>query len=230
MGSGYGSECHLLRYLGRHRELLDARVLTATGGQTIRWLDFGFAPKGTWSEGTWPDAEWKGMDFLPDHKQVKAAWRDFWPQRGNVPNWDAVGLVTMNGQGEWLLVEAKAHLSEMRSSCTAKQEGGLGKIIAALDATKGALQVPPERDWLNGYYQYCNRVASLYFLSVQNVPARVLFLYFVGDRSYLPERDCPSDEIGWAEALRAQAEHVGLPTEHRLADRIHTMFLSVAAT
>ena len=27
MGDGYGSECHLLRYLGRHRALLNQRVL-----------------------------------------------------------------------------------------------------------------------------------------------------------------------------------------------------------
>ena len=35
-GSGYGSEWHLLRWLGRHRQELDKRVLAATGGNKSR--------------------------------------------------------------------------------------------------------------------------------------------------------------------------------------------------
>jgi len=222
MGHGYGSECHLLRYLGRHRGLLDTRVSAVTGSQTIRWLDFGFDPRGTW-----PDAELKGMDFLPDHEPAKVAWGAFWPQRGNVPNWDAVACITVDGRDEWLLVEAKAHLGEMRSSCMAKPEGGRAQIVDALDATKQALKVPPDRDWLNGYYQYCNRVVALHFLIARNISARLLFLYFTGDQSNSPQRICPKKEAGWSQALRAQDNHVGFPAGHLLADRIHTMFLPV---
>jgi hypothetical protein len=43
MGNGYGSECHLLRYLGRHRTELDKRVREETGGQHVEWLDYGQA-------------------------------------------------------------------------------------------------------------------------------------------------------------------------------------------
>lgn len=42
MGNGYGSECHLLRFMGRHRHLLDERILAVLGGDSINWLDFGF--------------------------------------------------------------------------------------------------------------------------------------------------------------------------------------------
>src|SRR6266496_4183855 len=43
--------------------------------------------------------------------------RSFWPVRG--PQWDALGLVS---DGRVLLVEAKAHIAEMNSSCEARPQ------------------------------------------------------------------------------------------------------------
>lgn len=57
MGDGYGSECHLLRYLGRHRAFLDQRVLEVTGATAIEWLDYPFDRSRTWQDG-----ECKGLD------------------------------------------------------------------------------------------------------------------------------------------------------------------------
>jgi hypothetical protein len=51
MGIGYGSECHLLRYLGRHRALLDRRILEVTRADTIAWLDHPFDPSKAWLDG-----------------------------------------------------------------------------------------------------------------------------------------------------------------------------------
>ena len=61
MGYGYGSECHLLRWMGRHRQNLDRRVGEAIGrrDEPIGWMDFRFDPKATW-----PDSEIKGIKFL----------------------------------------------------------------------------------------------------------------------------------------------------------------------
>jgi hypothetical protein len=44
MGYGYGSECHLLRWMGRHRKAFDVAVLSAIKreGSKIDWLDFNF--------------------------------------------------------------------------------------------------------------------------------------------------------------------------------------------
>ena len=41
IGNGYGSEFHLLRWMGRHRELFNQRVSTAVGrpGSVIKWMD-----------------------------------------------------------------------------------------------------------------------------------------------------------------------------------------------
>ena len=84
----------------------------------------------------------------------------------------------------------------------------------------------PERDWLSGYYQFCNRVAVLHFLNSHDVPA-LLLVYFTGDTFREGSADCPADEEGWQEALAKQAEHVGLPDQHPLSDRTHKLFLPV---
>src|SRR5690348_2898278 len=97
MGAGYGSECHLLRYLGRHRQALDKAVLSATRGDAVSWLDYPFDATRAWKGG-----EHKGLSFLATDKRIQELWRSFWLQSGNPPNWDAVGRLTTNGVGEWL--------------------------------------------------------------------------------------------------------------------------------
>ena len=88
----------------------------------------------------------------------------------------------MSSGFEHLLVEAKAHVEELRSACGAKEEGGLDMIRDALTATIAAngFQVPVER-WLRLLYQYANRLAHLHFLLQHDVPARLIFIYFCGD-------------------------------------------------
>ena len=44
IGYGYGSEWHLLRYLGYHRHYLSQEILNMIGGEILQWLDFKFSP------------------------------------------------------------------------------------------------------------------------------------------------------------------------------------------
>ena len=104
---GYGSEWHLLTYLGRYRARLTTEVAAVTRGQDVDWLD--------WPRSSAPvEREWRGIDFIRDHP-VRDAWSSFCPQRGNSPNWDAIGTADIDGKTTWLLVEAKAHSRELRS-------------------------------------------------------------------------------------------------------------------
>jgi hypothetical protein len=221
MGMGYGSECHLLRYLGRHRKLLDQRVSEAVGTSIVSWLDHPFDRSKTWLDG-----ELKGLNFLAPDDPVRDEWRHVWPQSGNPPNWDALARIGREGASEWLLVEAKANIQELQSSCQASSAGGRSLIARTLTATKDALGAPADRDWLNGYYQYCNRVAVLEFLNRHHVASRLLFIYFMGDKGDT-NRVYPADVTGWRAALEAQSTHVGLPQAHPLSDRIHKLFLDV---
>jgi hypothetical protein len=222
MECGYGSDWHLLRFLGYHRGLLDQRILKAVGGDSIAWFDFGFSKSEFWL-----DAQVKGLRFLNSGDPALTAWKQWWPQSGNSHNWDAVGQVRFGDVKEWLLVEAKAHLGELRADCKAVSPHSKYIIQSAFAETKQALGVPKDRDWMHEYYQFCNRVAALHFLNEHNVPSRLLWVYFVGDQGD-GVRVCPADREGWQESLRAQDEHVGLPKGHRLENRIHKLFLPIA--
>lgn len=89
-----------------------------------------------------------------------------------------------------------------------------------------ALGVPSDRDWLNGYYQFCNRVAVLHFLNNHRESSHLLLMYFLGDRSG-PTRTCPETKGGWDTVLGEQKRHVGLGEEHPLGAKIHSLFLPV---
>jgi hypothetical protein len=224
LGHGYGSEFHLLRYLARHRARLSIAIQSLLGASEVGWLDVP-AERGR----RWGDGEWKGLDFLPPDDPAADAWRQAWPTRGNPPNWDAVGTVRGGGgKRAWLLVEAKANERELQSDCTAQEHGGRPLIAATLGRTKRALGVDPERDWLRGYYQYCNRIAVLHFLREHGVPAQLLFIYFCGDEGG-SGRVCAKDEAEWQPALQRQRDHVGLPADHPLKGQIHALFLPVSA-
>ena len=214
----YGSEWHLLRWLGRHRHELHRQIEQSVGGRMMDWIDFGF-------HSGKQDAEWKGVDFLPDYLSAKREWNNFWPQTGNVQNWDAVGWIDMESHAELLLVEAKGNVEELNSICGAQEHGGLPLIRSSLDATKAAMGIASESNWLSPYYQYCNRLAVLHFLTIHNIPCRLLFIYFGGDVT--PGRNCPKDGSEWYGPLEAMYKHIGLHGTSEYESRTHRLFLPV---
>jgi hypothetical protein len=98
--------------------------------------------------------------------------------RGRQQSWDAVGTA----DGEWLLVEAKANAPEFCSPATTAAGAGREKIEHALNRVKRGLGVHRRYSWTSSYYQYANRLAMLWFLRKRKVPARLLFIYFYGDK------------------------------------------------
>jgi hypothetical protein len=67
----------------------------------------------------------------------------------------------------------------------------------------------------------------LHFLLTRGVDARLVFLYFVGDREDLGRagRVCPVDEEGRQGALRALDRRAALPDAAPIHDRIHRIFV-----
>ena len=97
---------------------------------------------------------------------------------------------------------------------------------AMLVSAKEGLGVPHGADWLQPYYQFCNRHAVLHFLTRHGVGARLLFVYFCGDTN--PSAQCPRDTAGWETALLAMNQHIGLTGHSPLEARVHKLFLQVS--
>lgn len=147
-------------------------------------------------------AEYRDSRFLKTIKQdhLIEKLRVFWPRRG--PQWDGLAY---DDSGRIFLFEAKAHGSEMQSSCKAG-ETSTNIIRSSINEAKKLIGADPSSDWLNGYYQYANRLAHLAFFQQNNVDACLVFIYFTGDL----EMKGPRSVEEWAPFIAAANQHLGL--------------------
>jgi hypothetical protein len=148
----------------------------------------------------------------------------FWPARG--PVWDGLAL---SSRGDLILVEAKAHCSEIESPASgAKDKSSIDLIRKSLKETREYMGVAKDVDWAGKYYQYTNRLAHLYFLRVlNNLPAWLVFVYFVNAKDVTK----PANEENYAVAIKTMHEHLGIG-RHKLEEwvvelAVDTMELNV---
>jgi hypothetical protein len=157
------------------------------------------------------------LDLL-ECKLTRRSLSSFWPARG--PQWDAVGRAA---SGEIILVEAKAHVSEILSPATQASADNLPLIRASLAETAAGLGAQPGAvDWSQRFYQYTNRLAHAYLLNVLNgVPTLLVFLYFTGDR----EMHGPDTPREWVAASAVLHEALGL--RGRMPRYVKDVFIDV---
>lgn len=224
MALGYGSEFHLLRYLGRHRTCLDLKVQKLLDIDNLTWLDFDFDPKADFF-----DSELKGLSFLtgdPSFDAVDICFKKEWPQSGNAMNWDAIAYSAKEDKKIWILVEAKAHIGEISQDCRASAEISLAKIETALEQTVKNIGVYPlpNNPWTKRYYQLANRLYVLDLLKRNGVDAILLNIYFTGDM-YSSSRKSPIDKMGWQSAIQEMKNYLNIKDANAL--RVFDLFLDV---
>ena len=154
----------------------------------------------------------------------KRRLRCFWPRSG--PRWDGLG-VTNNGQV--LLLEAKAHVRELRSECRAKSHISKDRIESSLSETKTFMNVPERVDWTRPFYQYANRLAHLYLLHALNeIDAYLVYVYLIGDEDMQgPGTVVPGTVREWESAVLVEKMALGLRSGHELSGRIVNVFIDV---
>lgn len=129
----------------------------------------------------WDEAFLKALDLASLNAQLRA----FWPRGG--PHWDALANWKSNRESGVILLEAKAHTSEIYSEkgCDASPESRT-LIEASLRRTCKWLDVEYTSIWTGTLYQSANRLAHLFFLrELAKVNASLVNLYFVNDQSYM---------------------------------------------
>jgi hypothetical protein len=164
-------------------------------------------------------AEYRDQAFL-DRLGVTLPKRqldEFWPPGG--PQWDALGR---GPSGEVVLVEAKAHVSELLSQPTQASEASAQMIGASLLEAAEALKASQGTDWSKRFYQYANRLAHAWFLAqVNGLTVRLAFVHFIGDA----DMDGPSSRREWEAALTVLHEALGL--RGRLPCYVAEIFIDV---
>lgn len=148
--------------------------------------------------------------------QFSSALDAFWPARG--PQWDALG----RSDDTVVLVEAKAHLDELFSSCKAG-DASRRRIVASLDAVQAKLKAADGADWTQRFYQYANRLAHLWLLRSNGIDVRLLLVGFLND-SDVKGPVCSEE---WKAAYRMMDYALGLPRHHALSAHILHVFPDV---
>ena len=212
-----GSEFHLLRYLGRHRNELNKAIIRNTNINSdldydMDWIDFGF-----WDDTVF-DAEYKGISFLPQfdaklYDEVMKEWIKYWPQTGNPQNWDAIIHLTplvpkSKKLDKWIVVEAKAHLGELESTSGAGKESK-AKIENAFKETQNFFGIETKNNWLEKYYQLANRLAFIHFMQKNNVDISLLNIYFINGWPNDMKKNVPSKNI-WDEKINEEYNYLGI--------------------
>lgn len=230
---GYGSAWHLLRCLGWQKQRFSEMIGNSIGGTNVEWLDFpAYAGDMIYPRGN-PilDGEWQRLEFLGVNHPLQREYDQFWPHGGAQQSWDAIGTADFDGRREWLLVEAKAHIGEINNAGTgATNPNSLQMIRAAFDKTQRSLACDkPVEIWLTHYYQFANRLSTLYFLNEHvpecSEPARIIMLYFCGDT--YAKGDCPSIPDGWHKKIQEMNETLGVAGLSELEQRVHTVYVNV---
>lgn len=144
--------------------------------------------------------------------------RAFWPARG--PQWDALGTTDAE---DVLLVEAKAHISELFSK-SAAGAASLQTIKRAFDETKSYLGATPRGEWPEMFYQLANRLSHLHFLRQRSIKAWLVLANFVGDE----ELNGPRTEREWHSAYEVVWHVLGVPRSHALSRYVLEIFPQVS--
>lgn len=208
MALGYGSEFHLLRWVGRHREEFDKRVKQLLHADNISWLDFDFA-----AEKPIPDKELIGLSFLKNElnfNSILSNWKKEWPQSGNSMNWDLVGFTVQDDIKTWILIEAKAHIGEVEQSTGASIDS-IKKIEKALTnaAVNNGINILSNNPWTKKYYQLANRIYVLDLLKRFGIRAKLINIYFVGDM-ISKNRKSPQDKASWSIEIERMKKYLNI--------------------
>lgn len=229
----YGSDWHMLRCLGWHRKRFTDHVSRSIGVSSINWLDFPLDGQGAYPPGK-PirQGPWEKINFAS--KELQEKYNEFWPG----PSWhqilDAVGYGNGASGEELVIVDAYAHPREISfAGSSVREDSEKGKKVreafqetlraCGFDEAEATIQA---EKWLSGCDVYAHRLAMLHFFLKQNIPARLVFLYFCGDRQ--PNRkNCPQSAAEWGDTIVRVKQYLGLKGTSVLESRVHDVFVDV---
>ena len=208
-----GSRYCLQEFVENRADVLEHEILSASprlrslGGRSVHWLS--------------PLASANYLEYRDDFlvplelQACEPQLRSFWPANG--PQWDGLATVELTAGRAILLVEAKAHPAEVRSSCAATDPRSVAAIRCALEEVRTYMGAEV-CDWTRGEYQLANRLAYLYFLQVKcQVTSFLVLLNFVNDISHKSTSREQWDRY-------PTTGYLGLSTATRLLDHVVTVY------
>jgi hypothetical protein len=125
------------------------------------------------------------------------------------PTWDLLCTATVGDKPGLVLVEAKAHLSELKeegktlaSGASAQSRANHGRIAECIAEASRALHdtLPGMVDLsIDSHYQLANRIASVWKLASCGLPVVLLYLGFAGDTYF---NDYFQNDAEWQKTMQ----------------------------
>ena len=142
--------------------------------------------------------------------EVRDALRNWWlsvVRRANTPNWDIASTCTIGGRCGLLLVEAKAHATELgeKDKCGSRHPGNRAKIGRAIGEANDALRAAVGGDWglsRDSHYQLSNRFAWSWKLASLGVPVVLVYLGFLNAQDMACHGEVFRSRDHWERVLR----------------------------
>lgn len=223
MGLGYGSEFQLLRFMGRHRHELERTIIDALQEkqQTINdknfdWLDFEYSDIYKVITG---DRELYGLSFLEKkidkglYDKITSALQKAGSFISNWQHWDAVFVL----DDCFYFVEAKAYPGELYST---NDHGGSSKkeILNFMRENMQPYGIEVNKNWLDSYYQFANRISMMAFLNQNGLNAKAIYIYFengYNKRQFIGKEiktvsDKGAGKIEFDEAIQKELSHLNI--------------------
>lgn len=194
---GYGSKYQLLRMLGWHRTDFNNRINEVLGlNSDIHWFDFKYAGP--------CDKELLNLEFIP---ALNDEWKSFWACGTAGINWDAAGVTE---DGTYILVEAKAHLSEMKNSASCSKGALANNSSRIADfIEKYGIDSTPEI-WVKDFYQVANRLVITDFLQERNYKVKLLYVLFENGFEYNRDRSDSASKEEWDSEMERELKLMGI--------------------
>lgn len=211
-----GSQFQLQRLINDPADSLGNALqvaLALDSGESIAWVSPLASDKFT----EYRDASFLAQVGLTENDLV-VPLTAFWPNQG--PCWDALARTNT---GRVILVEGKSHIGELSSRARATGKS-LERIQVSLHETRSYYRCATSHNWLSSHYQYCNRLAHLYWLRVLNgIDAHLVFFYFANDDTV----DRPANAVEWANTIDALKQNIGLNDELTKGS-VHNLIVDLA--
>ena len=192
-----------------------------------KWMPYGKPMKrvdGKWDKEPANEAQ-LGNPRKPNNllqPEIHRKLTDWWlaVQRGRMttPNWDITSTCTIQGQSGLLLVEAKAHASELEtkgkllnSNASHSSQQNHNQIGQAIVEASDGLALATGRPWglsRDRYYQLSNRFAWSWKLASLGLPVVLLYLGFLNAQDMADEGLLFRSEAEWSRTLKEHSHDV----------------------
>lgn len=218
IGCGYGSEWQLLRMLGHHREYFFRELRSQIDlpyNVEIHWLDYPWDSKMISGDGEYIQRNFfeKIPEIFTEDVMLKFKEDKFGDKLKQ--NWDGIFWV----KDTVYIVEAKAHLKEIKSNCGAGTESS-SIIEGYFKEVREYFQISSTNDWKMQYYQMANRIAFLKLLQSNGVKAKLVNIYFVNgyekkmknpvSEKYYTIQNKNTSKDQWRECITKEEDYLGI--------------------